>query len=153
MDNHDHLIGVIVREAHAAGIDLTDDQAREYARRCLDGRDDIARPATWICARIRNHPEELDALNRSGTSPARRHPSGRAVRDVIGNYAERIAQVRAYYAEDDRRRAAGQPVQWHDHAAAGKAEAAAQAAASRQRRGVETVPLPDITDPDEWDAT
>ncbi|MCL2582957.1 MAG: hypothetical protein FWE35_10915 [Streptosporangiales bacterium] len=70
MDSYEHLVPVIITETFTAHeISLTDELAREYARRCLEGRDDIARPATWIRTRIRNHPEELAALAMPKAGP------------------------------------------------------------------------------------
>lgn len=69
MDDREWLTPVIINEAREAGTDLTTEQAREYARRCLGDRDDIARPASWIRARIRNHPEELADITGTPAPP------------------------------------------------------------------------------------
>ncbi|MCL2733842.1 MAG: hypothetical protein FWE15_28005 [Actinomycetia bacterium] len=69
---YEYLVPIVTAEARAVtGADITDEQARRYIARVLSGRTDIASPAAWIRARIRNHPDEARvlALPVAGSAP------------------------------------------------------------------------------------
>lgn len=131
---YDHLIPLVTREYATAtgGAVIADGPARRLLHRILSGRT-VSSPAAYVVRAIRDAPDPFALLDDNPPpEPAphrpRLHPSSRPVSDVIPNYRDRIAQVRAYYAEDARRKAAGEPFQWQDREAAKRALAARQAA-------------------------
>jgi hypothetical protein len=155
MTDLDHLIPTVTREFAGAtgGHVITDGEARGIISRCLAGRA-VTSPAAYVVHAIRNAPDPFALLpdlsepqHAPATASGHRHPAGRAVRDVIPNYDERRAQVLAFYADAERRRAE-------------RLQAAEQTTATNEPpRGITDIELPtprqplDDIDPDEWDNT
>lgn len=158
---YDHLIPAVTREfaAVSGGHQLGPADARALCRRLLAGRA-VASPAAYVVQSVRSASDPFALLD--DPPPRRReHPSARPVADAWGpGYGERLAAVRAHYAEDARRKAAGEPPLWREREAAARASAAEQAAAwhasgqAMNPAAALGAPAaePVVIDPDAWDA-
>lgn len=147
----DKLIPLAIREFETAtgGHQLPAADAAAIIRDLLSGRA-VSSPAAYLVRAIRDAPDPFALIpGAEPAAPAHRggHPSARTVAEALGPvYAARAEQVRAYYAEDARRKNAGLPLQWQERDARLRAIAAEQADEHRRHddilRPVETVLLP-----------
>lgn len=112
-----HLVPLVLREFAAAtgGLEITADEARGIIRSVLNGRQ-IDHPAAYLVHAIRAAPDPfalLPAATETAPVPRpRAYGAARPVAEVIPNYAERTASIRAFYAEQARRIANGEPTIW-----------------------------------------
>jgi hypothetical protein len=121
--NLDYLTKLTIREfaTVTGGAEITEGQARLIIRGLTEGRA-LDRPGAYIVRAIRDAPDPFRLLLEpeipQAPPKARQHPSSRTVAEALGAdvYAKRRAQVLAYYAEDARRREAGEPYQWQERA-------------------------------------